>query len=207
MKTLRISLLVLFTVLSVSIIAKPKIRIIATGGTIAGVAASASNSAYTAGQVGIATLIEAVPQIKDLADVSGEQLVVGVDRRLIGLGHLGAARVELHAPREIDLHVRAIVGIDACGSTDGCEQQDANISTHATDDSHVPLGHWRVPMKKMIAARQFASQCGDARCAAIAAAITSVAFACDDVTCVGRARARTCRRCRRARRVQCLRAR
>ena len=76
MKTLRFSLLVLFTlVLSVSVMAKPKIRIIATGGTIAGVAASASNSAYTAGQVGINTLIEAVPQIKDLADVSGEQLV------------------------------------------------------------------------------------------------------------------------------------
>lgn len=54
--------------------AKPKIRIIATGGTIAGVSTAATSSAYTAGQVGIQTLIDAVPQIKDIADVSGEQL-------------------------------------------------------------------------------------------------------------------------------------
>ena len=54
---------------------KPKIRIIATGGTIAGVSASATSSAYGAGQVGIQTLIDAVPQVKDVADVSGEQLV------------------------------------------------------------------------------------------------------------------------------------
>lgn len=61
-------------VLCMSLEAKPKIRIIATGGTIAGVAQSSSSSAYSAGQVGIQTLLEAVPQIKDLADVSGEQL-------------------------------------------------------------------------------------------------------------------------------------
>lgn len=54
---------------------KPKIRIIATGGTIAGVSQSATSSAYGAGQVGIQNLIDAVPQIKDIADVSGEQLV------------------------------------------------------------------------------------------------------------------------------------
>lgn len=54
--------------------AKPKVRIIATGGTIAGVSTAATSSAYTAGQVGIETLINAVPEIKDLADVSGEQL-------------------------------------------------------------------------------------------------------------------------------------
>ena len=48
---------------------------IATGGTIAGVSASATSSAYGAGQVGVQTLIDAVPQIKDIADVSGEQLV------------------------------------------------------------------------------------------------------------------------------------
>lgn len=59
----------------VATFAKPKIRIIATGGTIAGVSQSATSSAYGAGQVGIQTLIDAVPQIKDLADVTGEQLV------------------------------------------------------------------------------------------------------------------------------------
>lgn len=76
MKTFRISaLMILALMFTLTISAKPKIRIIATGGTIAGVSASATSSAYGAGQVGIQTLIDAVPQIKDLADVSGEQLV------------------------------------------------------------------------------------------------------------------------------------
>jgi len=55
--------------------AKPKVRIVATGGTIAGVSTSSTSSAYTAGQVSIQTLIDAVPQMLDLAEVSGEQLV------------------------------------------------------------------------------------------------------------------------------------
>lgn len=76
MKKFRISLIVVLAlIMSASVFAKPKIRIIATGGTIAGVSTSATSSAYGAGQVGIEALIAAVPQIKDLADVSGEQLV------------------------------------------------------------------------------------------------------------------------------------
>lgn len=67
-------LLILSFVVSVNSLAKPKVRIIATGGTIAGVSASSTNSAYSAGQVGVETLIQAVPQILDVADVSGEQL-------------------------------------------------------------------------------------------------------------------------------------
>ena len=58
-----------------SLEAKPKIRIIATGGTIAGVSSTSASSAYTAGQVGIQPLLDAVPQILNLAEVSGEQLV------------------------------------------------------------------------------------------------------------------------------------
>ena len=66
MKTFKISFLMLFAlVFTLTVTAKPKIRIIATGGTIAGVSASATSSAYSAGQVGIQTLIDAVPQIKD----------------------------------------------------------------------------------------------------------------------------------------------
>lgn len=67
-------LLLLSFMVSISGYAKPKIRIIATGGTIAGVSQSSTNSAYSAGQVGVQTLIQAVPQILDVADVSGEQL-------------------------------------------------------------------------------------------------------------------------------------
>ncbi len=55
--------------------AKPKIRIIATGGTIAGSGESAVTSGYSAGQMGVQALMDAVPQIHDIADVSGEQLV------------------------------------------------------------------------------------------------------------------------------------
>ena len=66
MKTFKISFLMLFAlVFTLTVTAKPKIRIIATGGTIAGVSASATSSAYSAGQVGIQALIDAVPQIKD----------------------------------------------------------------------------------------------------------------------------------------------
>ena len=68
-------LMLLALVFTLTLSAKPKIRIIATGGTIAGVSTSATSSAYGAAQVGIQTLIDAVPQIKELADVSGEQLV------------------------------------------------------------------------------------------------------------------------------------
>ena len=53
----------------------PKVYILATGGTIAGSGSSATNSNYTAGQVAIGTLIDAVPAMKDIADIEGEQVV------------------------------------------------------------------------------------------------------------------------------------
>lgn len=54
---------------------KPNICILATGGTIAGTGKSATSSAYTAGQVAIGSLLDAVPQIQDIANVTGEQVV------------------------------------------------------------------------------------------------------------------------------------
>lgn len=71
MNTKRFSLILLLFAFVVTLAAKPKIRIIATGGTIAGVSTSATNSAYSAGQVGVQTLMRAVPQMLDVADVSG----------------------------------------------------------------------------------------------------------------------------------------
>ena len=53
----------------------PKVYILATGGTIAGSGSSATKSNYSAGQVAIGTLLDAVPAIKDVADVEGEQVV------------------------------------------------------------------------------------------------------------------------------------
>ena len=49
---------------------KPNVYILATGGTIAGTGKSA-----TAGQVAIQSLIDAVPQMQDVANVTGEQVV------------------------------------------------------------------------------------------------------------------------------------
>ncbi|HDL5699072.1 TPA: L-asparaginase 2 [Mannheimia haemolytica] len=53
----------------------PNITILATGGTIAGSQKNTATSAYQAGQLNIETLIEAVPDIKKLANIKGEQIV------------------------------------------------------------------------------------------------------------------------------------
>ena len=53
---------------------KPNIVILATGGTIAGAAPTEVQSGYQSGQVGVDILINAVPQLKDLANVTGEQI-------------------------------------------------------------------------------------------------------------------------------------
>lgn len=53
--------------------AKPRIAVLATGGTIAGAGSSSTGSAYTSGQVKIEAMIDAVPNIRNLADLKGEQ--------------------------------------------------------------------------------------------------------------------------------------
>ncbi|HPG62114.1 MAG TPA: asparaginase [Casimicrobium sp.] len=55
---------------------KPRILILATGGTIAGAAtSSASISSYTSAVTGIDQIVAAVPDIKRVADVTGEQVL------------------------------------------------------------------------------------------------------------------------------------
>lgn len=54
---------------------KPNVTILATGGTIAGTGASSTKTNYTAGQVAIGALLDAVPQVQDIANVTGEQVV------------------------------------------------------------------------------------------------------------------------------------
>ena len=74
----RSMLLAIFVVVSVQYAAAqtktPKIVILATGGTIAGAAATGTQSAYTSGAVTIDAMIAAVPGIKDLASIKGEQI-------------------------------------------------------------------------------------------------------------------------------------
>jgi len=54
--------------------AKPNVTILATGGTIAGAAASGTQAGYTSGAVTIDAMIAAVPGIGDLATIKGEQI-------------------------------------------------------------------------------------------------------------------------------------
>ena len=78
MKTLRRLTLMMVALLMTATIAfaqKPNIRILATGGTIAGTGGSSTATNYTAGQMAIATLLEAVPELQDIANVEGEQVV------------------------------------------------------------------------------------------------------------------------------------
>lgn len=79
MNLLRKACLTLAVILSAATVAfaqnLPNIHILATGGTIAGTGTSATKTNYTAGQVAISSLIEAVPEIKNIANVTGEQIV------------------------------------------------------------------------------------------------------------------------------------
>ena len=55
--------------------AKPNVYILATGGTIAGQGVSSTQTNYHAGGVAIQTLIEAVPAMENIANITGEQVV------------------------------------------------------------------------------------------------------------------------------------
>lgn len=69
------AMLMLFSVVTLFAQQKPNIHILATGGTIAGTGTSATATNYTAGQVAIGSLLDAVPEVKDIANVTGEQIV------------------------------------------------------------------------------------------------------------------------------------
>lgn len=52
----------------------PNVVILATGGTIAGAAASGAQSGYTSGQVNIDAMVNAIPEVKKIANIKGEQI-------------------------------------------------------------------------------------------------------------------------------------
>lgn len=58
-----------------AIAAKPNIHVLATGGTIAGTANSTVATNYTPAQVAIGALLDEVPELCDIANVTGEQVV------------------------------------------------------------------------------------------------------------------------------------
>ncbi|MBU1108004.1 MAG: type II asparaginase [Candidatus Riflebacteria bacterium] len=66
----------IFLLLSVSLaaVAMPKISVLATGGTIAGSGASSTGSAYKAAVSPVEKVIAAVPELSNIAKISGEQI-------------------------------------------------------------------------------------------------------------------------------------
>jgi L-asparaginase len=54
---------------------KPTVYVLATGGTIAGTGATQVAAGYTAGAITVDQLLSAVPEIKDIANIKGEQIV------------------------------------------------------------------------------------------------------------------------------------
>src|SRR5947199_3954602 len=54
--------------------ALPRIKVLATGGTIAGAQATQADAGYKSGTFSVEDLIKAVPQLKNIAEMSGEQV-------------------------------------------------------------------------------------------------------------------------------------
>lgn len=71
----KILLSALISLFMIPAFALPSVTVLATGGTIAGGGESSVSSGYQAGKVGVDALIDAVPEVKALADLSGEQIV------------------------------------------------------------------------------------------------------------------------------------
>ena len=69
-----ILLLVLTLALAPAAGALPKIKVLATGGTIAGAQATQADAGYKSGAFSVNDLIKAVPQLKNIAEMSGEQV-------------------------------------------------------------------------------------------------------------------------------------
>ena len=113
---------------------KPSVRILATGGTIAGAGASASEAAYTAGKVGIDQLLSAVPDIHNLADVKGEQIAtIGSQDMNDGIWLLLAQRINtLLADPSVD-------GVVVTHGTDTMEETAYFLNLTVNSDKPVVL--------------------------------------------------------------------
>jgi L-asparaginase len=70
-----ITLLLGLALAAPALAAKPKVVVLATGGTIAGAQAEGQDAGYKSGSFQVEDLIKAVPRLADLADMSGEQIV------------------------------------------------------------------------------------------------------------------------------------
>ena len=73
-RNLTVALMTGLVLVASSTWALPKIKVLATGGTIAGAQASQADAGYKSGAFSVDDLIRAVPQLKNIAELSGEQV-------------------------------------------------------------------------------------------------------------------------------------
>ena len=133
-------LLALPTAQAQEAVTKPNVIILATGGTIAGAGASAANSAtYTAAKVGIDKLIAGVPELSQLANVRGEQVMQIASESITNenLLQLGRRVAELADSNDVD-------GIVITHGTDTLEETAYFLNlVEKTDKPIVVVGSMR----------------------------------------------------------------
>lgn len=105
--------LVLQAQTSTSIKTTPRVIILATGGTIAGSGASSTEAAYTAGKIPVENLLNAVPQIHQLAEIKGEQIA-----------QIGSQDMNIATWLKLSQRINEIFDKD---------EADAVVVTHGTD--------------------------------------------------------------------------
>lgn len=113
---------------------KPRVVILATGGTIAGSAPSETEAGYKAGAVAVDALIRAVPQLADLAVVRGEQVasIGSQDMNDAVWLQLGKRLNELLASPDVD-------GVVITHGTDTLEETSYFLHLVAKSDKPVVL--------------------------------------------------------------------
>src|SRR5688572_7375834 len=99
-----ISILALLIMISEVHAQLPRVIILATGGTIAGAGAASDRAGYTAGKIPIDDLIGAIPTVKKIATITGEQISsVGSQDMTIDIWKKLAVRInEIIAKKEAE---------------------------------------------------------------------------------------------------------